>query len=394
MDSAKKGQAPYGFRWSAGRLALVEPEAAVRRRATDLYLTLGSMGAVARALNSERLPTRRGGEWSDKQVARILSCPSAIGQYEDPSGNVFECDAIIPKALWERVQGKSREVSRAPERERMGPLFAGLAWCRCGGALAQAGGSRNLACGGCGAVIAAADLEAIFAEDFHSVASSDPLLSSALAGPSAERERAGTVASLRARLNSALSERAAAERMLAESAITKRRFEELHVPLDREVRDLQARISSAGEPPKAAEPPSLESWLSQWKSWPPSRRRSILEAFVARIEVAGGDIDISYLLPDSPESSPKDAPELRHLTSPTNQTSEAGPTYVRLPKPGQKCPHTGLSRAKLNELILPNERNNFSPPVASKSLRQKGAQRGIRLVLLESLMAHLSGSGP
>jgi hypothetical protein len=182
MDVAKKGQAPYGFRWSAGRLALVEAEAAVRRRAADLYLNSGSLGAVARALNSERLPTRRGGEWSDKQVARVLSCRSAIGRYEDPGGKAFECDPILSKELWERVQKKAREGSRAPERERIGPLFAGLAWCRCGGAMAQTGGSRNLTCGGCGAVIASADLEAIFAEDFHAVACSDPLLSAALSG--------------------------------------------------------------------------------------------------------------------------------------------------------------------------------------------------------------------
>ena len=46
----------------------------------------------------------------------------------------------------------------------------------------------------------------------------------------------------------------------------------------------------------------------------------------------------------------------------------------------------------LNELVLPCARNNFNPPVASKFLRQKGALHGNRLVLLESLMAYLSGS--
>ena len=71
--------------------------------------------------------------------------------------------------------------------------------------------------------------------------------------------------------------------------------------------------------------------------------------------------------------------------------SGGGPVYIRLPKPGEKCPITGLSRGKLNELILPNERNHFSPPVASKSLRKAGAQREVRLVLLESLMNYLAG---
>jgi hypothetical protein len=394
MDSTKKGQAPYGFRWSAGRLAVVEAEAVVRHRAAALYLDLGSMGAVARALNAERLATRRGGEWSDRQVARILACASAVGRYADPSGRVFECEPILTKDLWNRVQRKLREASRAPERERSGPLFAGLVWCRCGSAMAQADGSRNLSCAGCGTLIPSADLEAIFAEDFHAVASSSPLLSAALSEASEERERARRAASVRAELDAALARRASAERMLAESAITKRRFEELHVPADGEVRALQKRLRAFEPRNSSASAIPLEKWKARWAAWPSSRRRAILEAFVARIEVAGGDIDISYLLPDSPESSPKDAPEVRHLAGPINHASEARPTYVRLPKPGQKCPHTGLSRAKLNELILPNERNGFRPLVASKSLRQKGAQRGIRLVLLESLKEYLSGSGP
>jgi hypothetical protein len=184
-------------------------------------------------------------------------------------------------------------------------------------------------------VIAAEDLEAIFAEDFHSLASADRLLSAALSPPSEGRRRAEDASSLRARLDAALSKRESAERMLAESAITKRRFEELHVPLDREVRELQSRLAVLS-PVVPAEPLPLDRWLAQWKAWPASRRRRILEAFVSRIEVGGGDIDISYLLPDSSESASEDAVDLRHSAAPTNHPREAGPTYVRLPKPGQK----------------------------------------------------------
>ena len=64
--------------------------------------------------------------------------------------------------------------------------------------------------------------------------------------------------------------------------------------------------------------------------------------------------------------------------------------FHRLPKGVTFADYEAL-RAKLNELILPNERNNFAPQVASTSLRQKGAQRGIRLVLLESLLSYLAG---
>jgi hypothetical protein len=44
----------------------------------------------------------------------------------------------------------------------------------------------------------------------------------------------------------------------------------------------------------------------------------------------------------------------------------------------------------MNELILPTKHNGFRPPVASKRIRQPGSGRDIRLVELESLIAHLA----
>lgn len=65
------------------------------------------------------------------------------------------------------------------------------------------------------------------------------------------------------------------------------------------------------------------------------------------------------------------------------------PEFIRLPKPGQLCPWTGLSRSKMNELILPCPANGGKPPVKSVSLRKKGSLRGTRLVFYESLISYL-----
>ena len=64
------------------------------------------------------------------------------------------------------------------------------------------------------------------------------------------------------------------------------------------------------------------------------------------------------------------------------------PIWIRLPRPGERCPNTGLSRSALNELILPGV-NNHRPPVASISLKQPHEVRGIRLIKFSSLMAAL-----
>jgi hypothetical protein len=65
------------------------------------------------------------------------------------------------------------------------------------------------------------------------------------------------------------------------------------------------------------------------------------------------------------------------------------PEFIRLPRSGQLCPWTGLTRSKLNELILPSEANSFKPAVKSVSLRPKGAVKGTRLIVYNSLVGYL-----
>lgn len=60
------------------------------------------------------------------------------------------------------------------------------------------------------------------------------------------------------------------------------------------------------------------------------------------------------------------------------------PRYLRLPRNGSRCPHTGLSRSALNSLIL-----GHRPPVKSVSLRSRYSTRGARLICGESLDAYL-----
>ena len=66
------------------------------------------------------------------------------------------------------------------------------------------------------------------------------------------------------------------------------------------------------------------------------------------------------------------------------------PDFIRLPKPGGRCPHTGLSRSSLYELIVPSKRNGYRPPVKSRHIKGPGAMRGIRLIHYVSLIEFLS----
>ena len=69
--------------------------------------------------------------------------------------------------------------------------------------------------------------------------------------------------------------------------------------------------------------------------------------------------------------------------------NQSKPEWIRLPKTGTLCPWTGLSRSKLNELILPNEHNDFKPVVRSICLRNRGQTKAVRLIVFDSLMEYL-----
>jgi hypothetical protein len=45
----------------------------------------------------------------------------------------------------------------------------------------------------------------------------------------------------------------------------------------------------------------------------------------------------------------------------------------------------------MNELVLPCPQNDHKPPVKSVVLRQKGAIKGVRLIVFKSLMDYLHG---
>jgi hypothetical protein len=65
-------------------------------------------------------------------------------------------------------------------------------------------------------------------------------------------------------------------------------------------------------------------------------------------------------------------------------TDKQIPEFLRLPRSGSRCVLTGLSRATLNALILGDK-----PLVKSICLRQRGAARGIRLLVTSSLLEFL-----
>jgi site-specific DNA recombinase len=144
-DRARKGEhnggpAPYGYAWQDKRLAVAEAEAAIIRRIFDDYLHGVSQKSIARALQAEGVQTRHGGPWRQSQIARMVSSPIAAGLVRF-KGEVFEGnhEAIIDRAVWDRVQGiRTTPTRQAGGRNPGGAhlLTRGVLRCgQCGSAL-------------------------------------------------------------------------------------------------------------------------------------------------------------------------------------------------------------------------------------------------------------------
>jgi hypothetical protein len=89
------------------------------------------------------------------------------------------------------------------------------------------------------------------------------------------------------------------------------------------------------------------------------------------------------------QSSP--AQPAPHLSGPSRTSAVfSSADWLRLPRPGERCPISGLSRSGLVELVRPCERNGFRPPVEARHLRRKGTQRGVVLVSAASLRDYLA----
>ena len=69
----KLGYVPYGYRWENGEI-IVDPEQAVivKRIFSELLAGKGT-DAIAKSLNAENVPTKKGGRWTSTSIRGILA---------------------------------------------------------------------------------------------------------------------------------------------------------------------------------------------------------------------------------------------------------------------------------------------------------------------------------
>ena len=132
---------------------------------------------------------------------------------------------------------------------------------------------------------------------------------------------------------------------------------------------------------------------------PPKCRRTIAVAFVERVIVGDGRLEFTFrfggvasgdgeVLVTEPTAPPARVAEAVP-TSPDTVRIPVDPYFIRLPRDGERCPWTGLTRAWLNKLIASPEGSDNPPRVLSIELVDPGKARGVRLIDFASLMNHI-----
>jgi len=330
LGKSINGKAPYGYRWKDRKLLVQPEEAAVRRKAYELFLQCRRKGQVARELNAAGYRTREGSIWRDTSILRILDESSAKGLYvfntmrqtgdwrtepkpESEWGRA-ECPPIVSEDLWNQVNQIIEEQLKAWKKPGKPPvhLFSGLARCSCGHKMYVAANNPKYFCRKCRNKIPITDLENIIRNELKLFFNQPQRIAAHLA--EADRNLAEKSALLEAHkreIQKVRDEMTRTHRLYVQDQITPQGFGEFYKPAEERLNQLQAelpkleaevdflRVNKLSADDVLHEATSLHE---QWPSLPFGDRRKIVEALIEKIVIGDGKIDITFShLPSSEE---------------------------------------------------------------------------------------------
>jgi site-specific DNA recombinase len=340
LGKSINGSSPYGYEWKDRKLVVKPAEAAVRRKAYDLFLTHRRKGKVANLLNAAGYRTRGGSLWRDSQLFRILTDSSAKGVYffnrvrqlegswqtepkpENEWGKV-ECEPIISEETWNQVNVIIEEHIKTWKRPGPSPvhLFGGLAVCKCGTKMYVRAGSPKYVCRKCCNKIPIEDLEAIIQEELKQFFGTRNRVERLMDKTSRNlREKTALLETHRHEIQKVREEMRQTHQLYLKQQISGDGFRDLYAPAEERFKQLQAEL-----PKLEAEVDFLkvnklsaddivrESELlhERWPSMPPDDRRRIVEALIEKIVIGEGEIDITYSFVPSSEELCKSQQGLR-----------------------------------------------------------------------------------
>ena len=331
LGKSINGSAPYGYQWKDRKLVIQPEEAAIRRKAYELFLENRRKGQVARLLNAAGYRSRNGSIWRDTQVFRTLVCPSAKGIYyfnrvrqtgtwktepkpESEWGSV-ECEAIVSEELWNQANQIIEEQLKSWKRPGKAPvyLFSGLAQCACGQKMYVRSDSPKYFCRKCCNKIPIVDLENIIRDELKGFFTQPERVSRHL--DEADKnltEKQALLDAHQKELQKVRDDMTRTHRLYIEEQITAQGFGRFYKPAEARLNQLVAEL-----PQLEAEVDFLKvnklsaddvlheagTLYDRWPKLPSEDKRKIVECLVEKIVIGDGEIDITLShMPSSEEA--------------------------------------------------------------------------------------------
>jgi site-specific DNA recombinase len=330
LGKSINGHMPYGYQWKDRKLVIIPEEAAIRRKAYELFLQHRRKGVVAKLLNAAGYRTRAGVIWRDTSIMRILGESSAKGVYvfntmrqtgtwrteakpENEWGKA-ECPPIVSADLWNQVNQILEEQLKSWKKPGKLPvyLFSGLAHCSCGHKMYVRAGSAKYVCRKCCNKIPVVDLENIVRDELQMFFGQKDRVNRHL--EEAHRnlaEKSALLETHQREIQKVREEMRQTHQLYLQKQISGDGFCELYAPaeerknqLEAELPKLEAEVDFLKVNKLSAEDVVHESVTlhERWPSMQPDDKRKVIEALIEKIIIGDSEIDISYShLPSSEE---------------------------------------------------------------------------------------------
>jgi len=324
------GSAPYGYQWKDRKLIINEDEAPIRRKAYEMFLQYRRKGTVAKLLNAGGYRTRKKTLFSDTQITRILTCPSAKGIYyfnrirktgswagtEKPEaewGRVA-CSPIVSEELWNQVNKIIEESIKQWKKPGKVPVnpFGNRIWCDCGSKMYERKNTGKFHCRACNRKVPVEDFEQLMREELHQFYGSPQQVAVRLSDAKKHRdENEAALATLQRQIQKVRDEMNQTHKLYLEGQITPQGFGQFYKPAEERLNQmleglpkLEAEVNRLKVTQVSIEEVVHEARLlyTEWPKMDADRKRSIVETVFEKIKIGEGKINITYSgLPSSEE---------------------------------------------------------------------------------------------
>jgi len=322
LGKSINGTSPYGYVWKDRKLVIQPEEAAIRRKAYELFLQFRRKGQVAKTLNAAGYRTRKGNIWRDTSIERILNESSAKGIYvfntmrqtgdwrtelkpESEWGRA-ECPPIVSEDLWNQVNQIIAAQLKAYKKPGKPPvhLFSGLAHCSCGHKMYVSANSPKYFCRKCCNKIAIVDLENIVREEMkHFFGQSERIASHLQAADKNLAEKSALLATHQREIQKVREEMHQTHQLYLQRQISGDGFRDLYTPAEERMKQLNAELPKLEaevdflKVNKLSADDVLHESHTLHEKWPKlqgSDKRKIVEALIEKVVIGNGEIDITY----------------------------------------------------------------------------------------------------